>query len=407
MRDIVRFMRSVYHYCWALGSAAMFGFPSRHLKVIGVTGTKGKSTTLALLAHILRKTGKSVALLSSVDVIIGDAHKKNLTGNTMPGRLFIQRFLSRAKKAGCAYALIEVTSQGIVQHRHRFINWSSAGFLDIHPEHIESHGSFERYLAAKVKFFSYVASHARSPHFFVHDADQHADAFLAVVGAHPVHLFNINDVDRSHVPVSLGGEFNLVNISAALALAQQEGISRDQALEALEDFSGLAGRMEYVQREPFAVVVDYAHTPDSLEAVYKHLSSLGGKLICVLGSMGGDRDKWKRPKFGEIVSAYCDKIILTNEDPVDEPPEKIIDDIAEGVSKEKAECLYKIVDRKEAIARALSFAETGDVVAITGKGSEEYIRVKGGKRIYWSDKGVVEELLSARSQDFSDIDKAQ
>lgn len=371
----------------------VFLFPSRHLKVIGVTGTKGKSTTLALLAHILRKAGKSVALLSSVDMVIGSVHKKNLTGNTMPGRLFIQRFLSRARRAGCEYALIEVTSQGVIQHRHRFIDWKNVGFLDIHPEHIESHGSFDRYLAAKVKFFSYVATHARDPHFFVHDADEHADAFLAVIGSCPVRLFNINDVDRSRVPVSLEGEFNLINISAALALAGQEGISGDQALEALADFPGLAGRMEYVQKEPFAVVVDYAHTPDSLEAVYKHLQPSARRFICVLGSMGGDRDKWKRPRFGEIASAYCDEIILTNEDPVDESPEKIIDDIARGVGEKKVVHAYKIVDRKEAIAKALSLAQAGDVVAITGKGSEEYIRIKGGRRIYWSDVGVVKELL--------------
>lgn len=395
MRKLFSFLLPAYHYLWALISAIVFWFPSRNIRVIGVTGTKGKSTTLAILAHILKSSGRSVALLSSVDVIIGSSTKRNITGNTMPGRFFIQKFLRDAVRAKCDYALIEVTSQGVVQHRHRFIAWDDAGFLDIHPEHIESHGSFERYLKAKTKFFSYVARHgSKRPHFFVHDADEHANAFLAVIGSRPVHLFNINDVDHKHVPTSLQGEFNLINIAAALSIAHREGVAIEHAYRALESFSGIAGRMEHVQKKPFAVVVDYAHTPDSLEAVYKHFHPSAGSLICVLGSAGGGRDTWKRPQFGRIASQYCSTIVLTNEDPFDEDPQEIINQIKSGIDpKFSSQHVLEVLDRKEAIAKAIALSSSGGTVVITGKGSEEYIRVKGGKRIPWSDVDVVRELL--------------
>jgi len=403
MRTFLKPLFSLYHWCWALAGALAYQFPSRHLKVIGVTGTKGKSTTLALLAHILERAGHSTAVLSSVSMKVGPHSERNRTGNTMPGRLFIQKFLKQAAAARCEYVLLEVTSQGILQHRHRFIAWDKAVFLDIHAEHIEAHGSFENYLDSKVSFFRYVAGsrERKTPQFFVNQSDPYADHFIRTAKEHTLILFSPDDVQKLEglsIPDTLEGAFNTINVAAAFAVARSEGVSLSTVVDAINSFSGLAGRMEVIARSPFRIVVDYAHTPDSLRAVYGHLVATnpeGARLICVLGSCGGGRDKWKRPELGKIAAQNCNTVILTNEDPFDEPPEQIIEDIAAGcaqIQNSKSEIL-KIVDRKEAIQKAIALAREGDTIVITGKGAEEYIRVKGGKKIPWSDAEAVRELM--------------
>ena len=187
------------------------------------------------------------------------------------------------------------------------------------------------------------------------------------------------------------------------------GIDLPKAQPILEKVANIKGRMEYVQKNPFAVVVDYAHTPESLIQVYQTLKSeilnpksetnskfkiqnSKRKLICVLGAAGGGRDKWKRPEFGKIASLYCDQIILTDEDPYDENPRTILEEVRSGISREKIQTTKEILDRKEGIKTAISMAEQGDVVVITGKGSETSMAVAGGKKIPWSDRDIVAEL---------------
>ena len=193
----------------------------------------------------------------------------------------------------------------------------------------------------------------------------------------------------------LQNDFNLENVAAAVAFAKSQDIPFDMIFRALEIFPGVSGRVEYIRKEPFAVVVDYAHTPESLEAVYEAVSERKSRpLICVLGSAGGGRDKWKRPRMGAIAGQYCKEIILTNEDPYDEPPEQILDEIERGIFGAASETQYeKILDRREAIAKALAIAKPGDAVVLTGKGSESFIHIAGGKRIPWNERAVVEELL--------------
>ncbi len=188
------------------------------------------------------------------------------------------------------------------------------------------------------------------------------------------------------------GEFNIYNALSAICVALSEGISLETCKSALEKIQGIPGRMEIVIEEPFKVIVDYAHTPDALEKVYEtnsKLKSQNAKLICVLGSAGGGRDKWKRPKMGEIAGKYCDEIILTNEDPYDENPLIIIDEVASGIKNQ--ERLEKILDRKDAIKKALSLAKSKDVVVITGKGCEPWMCITGGKKIPWDDREIVRE----------------
>ena len=408
MRSVLRPLFSLYHYLWSFVSAIIFQFPSRHIRVIGVTGTKGKTTTVALLAHIFSsaglpaQAGKQSAYLSSALMSDGISLTKNKTGNSMPGRFFIQQFLRTAVHAQSSYAFIEVTSQGTVQHRHRFIRWAGVVFLDIHPEHIESHGSFQKYLLAKRELFSYARAHSHGAVFYINKDDSHANDFISAAGNEKKILFSSASPEIKDVLCpALPGPFNTINIAAAYAIAREEGICHADIIAALNTFSGVPGRMEFITHEPFEVVVDYAHTPESLEAVYQYLRgrvlSRGGKLICVLGSAGGGRDVWKRTAMGKHAGDYCDEIVLTNEDPWDEDPEKIVAMVHEGIkSSEKynAQQVRVVMDRKDAITAAIAMARERDVVVLTGKGSESWIHVAGGKKISWSERDVVKEILN-------------
>lgn len=391
------FIISFYHWFLAYLGALIYGFPSRKLVVIGVTGTKGKSTTLEIINAGLERTGEKTALSSSVRIKIGDKSRVNDSGNTMPGRFFLQSFLRKAVNVGCRYALIEVTSEGARQYRHRFIDFNAAVFTNLHPEHIESHGSFKNYREAKLSFFRDTAIHSKkSPkYFFVNSEDENSARFIEVAGGKAV-MYGKKDLDSYELSPALMGDFNRENAAAALAALKAMGIPDGLIKETIMEFAGVPGRMEFVRQKPFAVVIDYAHTPDSLENVYQAIKDelKPRNLICVLGAAGGGRDKWKRPKFGEIASKYCDKIILTDEDPFDENPETILAEIKSGVSSgfPKSD-IEEIVNRREAIKRAVMMAQWNDAVIITGKGSEPYIRVARGKRITWSDSEVVRQEI--------------
>ncbi len=428
----MKFLKSIYHYFLAWLGSVIYGNPSRKIFVLGVTGTKGKSTVLELINAILESAGKKTALLSSVRLKIGEQSRPNLTENTMPGRFFIQRFLSQAVRSHCDYALLEVTSEGVLQYRHRFIDFDAALFLNLHPEHIERHGSFENYRAAKVKFLSDIARTSQKPKklFFINQEDVNSSYFTdAVQERGKVYYFGReqfieNRLARGKVSIGdwLGSGFNLENAAAATSFAESLGIDWAITRSALASFKGLIGRMEVVQKEPFRVVIDYAHTPDSLLKVYQTLQNRGQKsevppqggearpdayrggrsqrLICVLGSAGGGRDKWKRPELGKIAAEYCREIILTNEDPYNEKPEQILEEIESGFSQipnnkfQITKNYSKILDRREAIKRAIALAKRGDTVIITGKGSEHWLHLAGGKRLTWDERKTVAELLS-------------
>ena len=393
-------LKDIFRYSIARLSAVFYGNPSHKMTVIGVTGTKGKSMTVELIGSVLEAAGKKTVIISSAHYKIAGEERPNPTPNTMYGRGRIQKILAEALAKGCKYAVIEVTSQGVVRHIHEAIEWDGAVFTNLHPEHIESHGGFENYREAKLSFFRYVADSLKSRRmFFINRDDENCDRFAEAAGGNEKHFFR--------------GTFLKANYAAAEEVGRALGVSEDVIGKALQEFPGLAGRMEIVQEKPFKVVVDYAHTPDSLEEVYKFLllevnvrkvhptadesgpSEEGRKLICVLGSAGGGRDKWKRPKMGEAAGKYCDEIIVTNEDPYDEDPMTIIDEVVSGIiDPEKS--VYKILDREEAIDKAMALAGEGDVVVMTGKGSEKYIHMSGGRKLAWSEKEVAERAIRER-----------
>lgn len=382
---IPKFLLRFYHFCLALLGAIVFGFPgkSKNMKIIGVTGTSGKSTTVDFITRILDEAGNKVASVSSIRFKVADKEWENKYKMTMPGRFVIQKLLSQAKQAGCQFVVLEVTSEGIRQFRHKFINFDCVVFTNLTPEHIESHGGFENYRNEKLKLFKA----AKNIHVINID-DENSKYFLNVPANKKI-TFGIKDAPELNLKLNFPGEFNIMNALAAIYVAQNYGVSLEVCRKALEKAKGIAGRMEVVAESPVKVVVDYAHTPEQLEAVYKTFKD--ESILCVLGSCGGGRDKWKRPVLGQLAKNYCKEIIITNEDPYDEDPMEIINQIVETAGPRA----QKILDRKEAIETAIKLAKPGDVVIITGKGSEPWMCIENGKKIPWDDRRIARDAIES------------
>ncbi|MBI5045617.1 MAG: UDP-N-acetylmuramoyl-L-alanyl-D-glutamate--2,6-diaminopimelate ligase [Candidatus Niyogibacteria bacterium] len=431
-------LQPFYHWFLGVMGAFWYGFPSRDMTVIGVTGTNGKSTVVNLIDAILCESGIKTASVSSIRFKIGEREWPNELKMTMPGRAALQKFLAQAKKEKATHAVIEVTSEGIRQFRHKNINWEILVFTNITPEHIESHGGFDAYRAAKLKLFqmphqwSVINADDPSAELFFEKSIAPAKIGYGIKSFEAGHKNKLKSkvsrwVEASDVKLEaqhiefraekekfllpLVGEFNVYNALVALSVAKALNISADKIKQAFVNFKAVPGRMEFINEDqPFGVVVDYAHTPDSLEKVYKTLREIApssvarpAKMICVLGSAGGGRDKWKRNKFGMIAAQNCDTVILTNEDPYDEDPQTILNEIEDGFlqamrSLSKTAHFYKILDRGEAIKKAIFSAGAADTVIITGKGSESVIMGTRGSRIPWDDRREARKALSELRQ---------
>ena len=395
-------IRVPYHYLLALMGAVIFGFPSRKLTVIAVTGTKGKSSVVELLSALHTEAGHKTAHASTIHFKIADKLERNLHKMTMPGRFFLQHFLRQAVSAGCTHAVIEMTSEGARQFRHKFIGLDVLIFTNLSPEHIESHGSYENYVAAKVSLAKALErSKKQNRLLVVNGDDKESGKFLSVFNGTKV-LFGKNDVkgevatsegvsfnwNGTRIESSLPGEFNLYNILAAISYGKAIGIPVEKLQSGIDKVKSILGRAQKIDGSDFSVIVDYAHTADSLEKLYQ---TYAGKFrICVLGNTGGGRDKWKRPVMAGIAEKYCDEVVLTNEDPYDEDPEQIIREMAAGFKKKRPTL---IMDRREAIFTAIQKASKGDAVLITGKGTDPYIMGARGKKIPWDDATVAKEEL--------------
>jgi UDP-N-acetylmuramoyl-L-alanyl-D-glutamate--2,6-diaminopimelate ligase len=381
-------LRAIYHYLLALAGAVIYRFPSRQLYIVGVTGTKGKTSVTEMVNTIWEEAGYKTALSSTLRFKLAGDSERNVRKMSMPGRFFLQHFLRQAVQAGCTHAVIEMTSEGAKQFRHKFIALDALIFTNLAPEHIESHGSYEKYREAKLSIARALEQSSKPNKVIIANGDdKEAPKFLAINVPNKI---SYNLAQAEPYMRQLPGDFNTYNWLAAISLAKHIGIDESTIRRAVSKFGGIRGRMESVIKEPFEVVVDYAHTPESLTQAYQALGNK--KKICVLGSCGGGRDQWKRPIFGEIAAKHCDQIILTNEDPYDEDPQKIINDIAYGIKESKK--YEAVLDRREAIRQAMRQAKPGEVIIITGKGTDPYIMGPKGSKLPWDDATVVREEFS-------------
>lgn len=401
---------SAYHLLLAALAAALYGNPSRNLFVVGVTGTKGKTTVTEMLSAIFEEAGETTALMNSIRCKVGEKSKRNLSRMSMPGRFFIQKFFSDAAAAGCTAAILEMTSEGARQHRHRFLGLDALVFTNLAPEHIESHGSLQAYADAKFELGLQLARSRKRPRFVVANADdKESGRYLTLPVEHAL-PFSLSPqyasaderggtfvFEGERITLSLPGTFSLKNALAAATLAHARGIPPPTIARALKKISTIPGRAEKIEAgQNFTVIVDYAHTPDSLAALYDAFRNM--RKICVLSATGGGRDTWKRPVMGRIAEEHCDAVILTNEDPYDEDPRQIVDDIAHGMSRRPE----IIIDRRLAIRRALEIAKADGAVLITGKGTDPSMCGPHGVATPWSDARVareeIESLLKNRVQ---------
>lgn len=403
-RRLFLVMQPLYHYLLAFIGAIRYGFPSHNIYVVGITGTKGKTTVTELTTTILEEAGFNVALVNTNRFKIAEHSEINMTKRSMLGRTLLQQFLRKAINAGCTYAVIEMTSEGAKQFRHKFIDLDALIFTNLSPEHIQSHGSYEKYIDAKVSLARALERGDARKHIIVanHD-DAEGEKFLSVnIGTKCTYgLDNARPFSTSTegaemtwrgnlIKLQIPGEFNILNALAAATFAESRGIKVGVIKKALENFSLVRGRMERIDEgQDFSVIVDYAHTADSLDKAYRVYN--GVKKICILGGVGGGRDVAKRKIMGEIADKHCEYIILTTEDPYDEDPEDIANDVAEGIKHRSHEF---ILDRREAMAKAFQMAKRGWVVFITGKGAGPYIMGPNDARIPWDDATVVREELA-------------
>ncbi len=448
-KSLFRSTQPIYHYILAITGAIIYRFPAKKLIVIGITGTKGKTTTVELVNTILKTAGYKTALASTLRYKIGEKEWRNMFKMTLRGRFFTQKFLRQAVGAGCSYAIVEISSEGVPQFRHKFLFLDALIFTNLAPEHIESHGSYENYLKAKLTIAKeligqkkkslqkVLGSHLQDstrlfsetsfsgPVIIANTDDKEGEKFLELNIKNKV-PYSLNDaiaikadekgssfqIGKIVIHSKLPGIFNVSNMLGAIAYARFAGISLEKIKEGLENIKFIRGRMEKIDTSKFLpankqidIVVDYAHTPDSLKAVYETYNPLSKKeknkyhLICILGNTGGGRDTWKRKVMGEIADKYCDQIILTNEDPYNEDPKKIVEEIKEGIKNKPVEI---IMDRRRAINTAIKKAvdftnKEGSnkkvVVLITGKGTDPYIMGPNGTKQEWDDATVVREEL--------------
>lgn len=428
MEQLIKTNKRLLHWFIAWLAYWFYGRPSRKLVVIGVTGTKGKSTTSRLIASVLEKGGFKVGLLSTVEFQIGERRWLNDKKMTMLGRGQIQKMLRKMVKAGCSHVVVETSSEGILQYRHYGLNYDVCVFTNIGSEHAERHGGYENLRADKGKMFAALNKAARKningvkvpKTIIVNGDDKEAEYYLSFKANYKfAYSFNgatfkdtetvlakkVDGDDHSFLigneKYSLGllGDFNVYNGLAATVVAKSFSVKYEAISSALKSITLIPGRMEFIEEgQPFKVVIDYAHEPMSLTALFNSLRKMTtGRIISVVGSDGGGRDIQKRSTMGNIAGKMTDIVIVTDVNCYDEDPALIAEMLAKGAraaGKKDKDDLFIEIDRLLAIRAAFRTALTGDTVAITAKGTEPFIGQAGGKKLPWDDRKIARELLN-------------
>jgi UDP-N-acetylmuramoyl-L-alanyl-D-glutamate--2,6-diaminopimelate ligase len=396
----------------ALLSAEVLGRPADALALAGVTGTNGKTTTTYLIDAALRAAGRTVGLLGTVQYRIGDRLAEAV--RTTPEASDLQALFKDMVDEGCSHAVLEVSSHSLELKRVHGCGFAVAVFTNLTRDHLDFHGDMEAYFQAKRKLFSdYLRPDGRA----VLNADDDRAADLVAASRAPVWTYGIDkpaDFKADSIRLSLEGtsfrvatpagtfdvksplvgRFNVQNLLAAFAAATALGVDAPTALRGLSSVPGVPGRLERVPGAPgFTVIVDYAHTDDALKNLLETLRELQPSRVITVFGCGGDRDRTKRPLMGAVASRLSDVVIVTSDNPRSEPPEAILEEIQRGMNGGRKAERHAIVDRREAIARALEMARPGDAVVIAGKGHETY-QVLRDRTIPFDDRQVARDVLS-------------
>ncbi|MCK9304717.1 MAG: UDP-N-acetylmuramoyl-L-alanyl-D-glutamate--2,6-diaminopimelate ligase [Bacteroidales bacterium] len=396
------------HFALGIAASNFFGNPSEKIRVVGVTGTNGKTTTATLLYRLFTNMGYKCGLLSTIRYYVAGSESE--ATHTTPDPLIIQMLLSRMVERGCEYCFMEVSSHSLDQMRVAGLNFTGAIFSNLTHDHLDYHKSFLEYLKAKKRLFDMLPEKA----FALTNADdkngdvmvQNCHASVYRYSCHSPADFNCKviekstdgmllKIDGSEVWTRFIGEHNAYNLLAVYAAARLLGAEREELLTGISSLTSVSGRLEYMSGpNSVTAVVDYAHTPDALENVLKTLTDIsrGREIVTVFGC-GGNRDTSKRPEMAEVAAKYSHRVVVTSDNPRFEDPEKIIEDIRSGFKQgDMAKTLF-ITDRQEAIRCAITTAKKGSMVLVAGKGHENYQEVMGVKH-HFDDKEVISEVFN-------------
>lgn len=385
------FINIFWHKPQAFFAAFRYGFPAKKMTVVAVAGTKGKTSTAYFISHILDEVGVKNALVCTAALKIAGEEMMNVLKMTTPSSHFLQKFFRQALKSGCTHVVLEVSSHAIEQHRVLGIPFPFVVLTNLMPDHLEYHATAEEYRSVHKKLIT-----PSLKKIILNGNDQYLAEFIR--RKIPKIIFQQSDTLVEQLRsegVPMMHSFNISNILAAYHAVVALGVvAHGQIVSALKTLRGAPGRLERIDEgQPFIVIVDYAHSVDSLTGFFTAIKQeTGGRIIVVYGGCG-DRDPNQRPKMGEILDRNADSIVITNDDPYSENPETIAAQLMAGITKKKTnENIWILLDRKEAIKKALLVAQKGDIVCILGKGAEQW-QVFKNTRIPWDDRTVVRTLL--------------
>ncbi len=392
---------------FASASANWFGNPQNKLKIIGVTGTNGKTSVSYMIKHVLEKCGHKVGLVGTIQNMIGDEVLPSK--NTTPSGYELQSMFSLMVAAGCDYCVMEVSSHALDQDRVYGIEFEAGLFTNLTQDHLDYHITMDNYMKAKKKLFeaSKVAVMNCDDSYFDEISQGFEDKLVTFSAAGNTADYRAENINlrpdgsqfdlcgkgmTSHIKTAIGGKFTPYNATCAAVCLAELGFSLDEISKAFSDMSGVKGRAEVVPtNKDFTVIIDYAHTPDGLENILKTFSECEKNRLIVLFGCGGDRDRTKRPKMGAIAAKLADYILVTSDNPRTEDPISIINDILQGMKD--SDTLYEVIEnRTEAIKKAVQIAEKGDIIVLAGKGHETYQILKTGT-IHLDEREIVAEAL--------------